>query len=149
MSSYFGRVGTTLHILGQEPGIGRCGSAVQPVSRVGREDLICGACWTSWSTTTETDVEFGVAASGEITLAIETYLARRLEVMPYDLYLRTEHWQRMRALAIDRYGNACVLCNRTPIDVHHRTYERRGRERLDDLIVLCFDCHARYHRIPA
>ena len=28
---------------------------------------------------------------------------------------------------------------------NHRTYERKGRERLSDLILLCRKCHGRFH----
>lgn len=27
------------------------------------------------------------------------------------------------------------------LDVHHLTYDRFGREELDDLVLLCRDCH--------
>jgi len=30
--------------------------------------------------------------------------------------------------------------------VHHRTYERLGRELAGDLVVLCSACHRRHHR---
>ncbi len=65
---------------------------------------------------------------------------------PYDEYLRSPIWQRTRELALEYYGRKCCLCNSSErLNVHHRTYERRGHERLADLIVLCRDCHAGYH----
>lgn len=40
----------------------------------------------------------------------------------------------------------CQLCNREgTMNVHHKTYERLGEEQLNDLIVLCQDCHAKFH----
>lgn len=64
----------------------------------------------------------------------------------YDAYLKSDHWQHMRALAREFYGDRCVLCGATRrLDVHHRTYERKGRERLSDLILLCRKCHGRFH----
>jgi hypothetical protein len=30
--------------------------------------------------------------------------------------------------------------------VHHRSYDRKGFEAPQDLIVLCDDCHLRHHR---
>ena len=72
-------------------------------------------------------------------------LPNRLASLPYDLYLETDHWKQLREKAIAHYGETCVLCDRQPVQVHHRTYVRRGFERLTDLIVLCDDCHSRYH----
>lgn len=68
-----------------------------------------------------------------------------LSTLPYDLYLESDHWKALRAKAIAHYGDTCVLCDKQPVQVHHRTYVRRGFERLTDLIVLCDDCHSRYH----
>lgn len=68
-----------------------------------------------------------------------------LAALPYDLYLETDHWKEVRARAIAHYGDSCVLCDRKPVQVHHSTYVRRGFEQLTDLIVLCDDCHSRYH----
>lgn len=64
----------------------------------------------------------------------------------YNTYLRSPEWRRTRELALDYYGDRCCLCNATTaLQVHHRTYERLGRERLADLTVLCDTCHERHH----
>lgn len=69
-----------------------------------------------------------------------------LHVMPYADYLITPHWQNMRQLALQRAGNHCQVCNTaTTLNVHHRTYERRGYEEPQDLIVLCQSCHQLFH----
>lgn len=68
----------------------------------------------------------------------------------YESYLRSAHWRHVRELALEHYGRTCVLCNATRrLNVHHRTYGSRGHERLADLVVLCRDCHARYHHEAA
>ena len=65
----------------------------------------------------------------------------------YQLYLRTKHWQQVRAAALLRYDNRCAVCNSPDQpDVHHRTYERRGCERPEDVIVLCRGCHDLFHK---
>ena len=70
-----------------------------------------------------------------------------LRWMPYERYLKTFHWQETRASALDRAGNRCQVCNTTRgLHVHHRTYERRGAELPEDLIVLCRDCHSTFHK---
>lgn len=71
----------------------------------------------------------------------------RLRRMPYKLYLSTPHWRRVRTEALKYYENKCGICNTTAgaLEVHHRTYSRRGAERPADVIVLCGDCHSHHH----
>jgi HNH endonuclease len=69
-----------------------------------------------------------------------------LATMRYDEYLRTPEWKDVRRFALKRAGDRCQTCNRSgPFHVHHRTYERRGRESLADVLVLCADCHKAFH----
>lgn len=77
---------------------------------------------------------------------IDESLVASLRSMPYRDYLQTSHWQGLRELALVHAQRRCQLCN-SPWDlqVHHRTYESRGKEPLSDLIVLCADCHGRFH----
>ena len=43
-------------------------------------------------------------------------------------------------------GFKCQLCGRKgDLNVHHNTYNSRGNENLKDLIVLCKDCHTKFH----
>jgi len=57
-------------------------------------------------------------------------------------YLRSPHWRRTSAAARRRAGYRCEQCHRrTRLDVHHRTYERLGHERPEDLRALCRTCH--------
>lgn len=74
-----------------------------------------------------------------------------LKYLPYSEYLKTDHWRAVRRAAIDHYGRRCLLCGATDasVNVHHRTYDRLGRERLHDLTVLCRDCHAAHHEEPS
>jgi hypothetical protein len=66
--------------------------------------------------------------------------------MTYPEYLKTEHWQTMRRLALEAAGHRCLLCDvDANLDVHHRTYERVGVEQVRDLVVLCDACHGRHH----
>jgi 5-methylcytosine-specific restriction endonuclease McrA len=84
--------------------------------------------------------------ASEVDRCVEAAIAA-LRRMPYAEYLRTAHWQRQRALALDQAGHTCDLCGRPDrLEVHHRTYERVGFERQRDLIVLCHDCHRDHHK---
>jgi phage terminase large subunit GpA-like protein len=78
-----------------------------------------------------------------LTRVMETFLT----VIPYDVYLRTQHWQSLRELHFRLFGRQCQQCGAEGIELHlhHRTYERRGREAPGDLVILCKDCHAAVH----
>lgn len=65
----------------------------------------------------------------------------------YKHYLETEHWMRMREMALSRADYHCSVCGSTSVlQVHHNTYERLFEERLGDLVALCGDCHQLFHR---
>lgn len=70
-----------------------------------------------------------------------------LRALPYAEYLKTDHWHFTRRLAIQRAGGRCCVCNDHDgrLEVHHNTYENRGEERPEDLVVLCDACHTLYH----
>ena len=69
-----------------------------------------------------------------------------LKSMDYKLYLQTEEWQRTRLDAIERAHGMCEKCGSADnLQVHHKTYERRGEELPEDLIVLCEQCHKKEH----
>lgn len=131
-----------LHVVEKDNDRALCGtSPTGPVDEGSWDDLLCGNCMGKLAPRSD-EFEFG----DNVYLQLDRFLANRLARLPYRLYLKTQHWKRIRALALDRYGDSCVLCNQRPVDVHHRTYERLGRERLDDLVVLCDPCHATYHQ---
>lgn len=65
----------------------------------------------------------------------------------YQAYLQSEAWRIRRKWKLERAGFRCQVCNSDgELHVHHRTYERIGDEREDDLTVLCADCHAIFHK---
>lgn len=90
-------------------------------------------------------------------------LAKRQKA--YDAYMRSGRWQSIRAEVIVRDGK-CVRCGSRGTDalegsfwyavneimpiasrfeVHHKTYARFGKERLEDLETLCRTCHEKEH----
>jgi 5-methylcytosine-specific restriction endonuclease McrA len=71
-----------------------------------------------------------------------------LRAMPYKDYLLTKEWRIIRTRKLESVGYACQVCNRSGVqlDVHHRTYERRGAELDTDLTVLCHACHNLFHK---
>lgn len=71
--------------------------------------------------------------------------------MNYAKYRTTKHWKTMRRVALEIAGHVCAICGRAEgLEVHHKTYERIGYERLADLVVLCNECHDKYHeKLPS
>lgn len=72
---------------------------------------------------------------------------RELREMPYEEYLQTKQWKNKAKKKRARARYRCQLCN-SPSDpvVHHRTYENRGDETMNDLTLLCRECHALFHK---
>lgn len=70
-----------------------------------------------------------------------------LRNMPYREYLQTPEWREKREHHLRSAGYRCQVCNspEKPLDVHHRTYKRRGQEYYKDLILLCRTCHGIFH----
>jgi hypothetical protein len=66
----------------------------------------------------------------------------------YYAYLKSPEWAVRRQWKLEAAENRCQLCDATDrLQVHHRTYERLGKERIADLIVLCERCHRKFHDI--
>lgn len=64
----------------------------------------------------------------------------------YEAYLRTREWRQRRDDALRRAKWTCERCPaQRGLQVHHKTYERLGNERPEDLQVLCVTCHEGHH----
>lgn len=86
---------------------------------------------------------YGYGFSDEVKKAI-------LKMDYYD-FLQTPYWDGIRSYKLKRAKYCCELCGGKGIlNVHHKTYEHHGLEHLrsvtdKDLIVLCKDCHEKFH----
>lgn len=68
------------------------------------------------------------------------------KLLPYDWYLKTDHWRNLREKALTRFRSKCAVCNSAGnLEVHHRTYANLGNEEPEDLTVLCDSCHELFH----
>ena len=64
----------------------------------------------------------------------------------YALYLRSKQWHEKALIVKQRDNYLCACCCSSKcLEVHHKTYERWGNERYDDLMTVCRACHARIH----
>jgi len=90
-----------------------------------------------------------VIASDNFHFTEETYsmIINSLNLMPYEEYLQTEHWLHFKAEALKSSLHKCRVCNVDDVilHVHHNNYSNRGRETFNDVIVLCGDCHSKFH----
>jgi hypothetical protein len=60
----------------------------------------------------------------------------------YESYIRSAKWRNMRTDMLRLRGNRCERCgDQYSLQLHHKTYERLGRELIADLEVLCTKCH--------
>lgn len=75
----------------------------------------------------------------------------RLRNMPYTSYLRSSWWQHVKREVLSEDHRMCQRCKRYQedygftLDVHHKTYKRRGMEKREDLETVCRDCHKSIH----
>lgn len=82
---------------------------------------------------------------------------QQLRQMPYDAYLKTPHWYKVRALTLFTYRAMCAstdcqghsdqmwIAYAHHRQVHHISYANRGNERFGDVCVLCKACHTKVH----
>jgi len=66
----------------------------------------------------------------------------------YRAHLASVEWQVIRCDVLQRANYRCEACG-VPwgLQVHHKTYQRLGKEDLDDLVCLCRVCHRKFHGI--
>lgn len=79
--------------------------------------------------------------------------ADSLRSIPYKEFLKTPYWMAVSD-HVKTMHPWCVLCTEPfaePLEVHHRTYIHRGSEwlYLDDLTVLCHECHQWVSKKPS
>jgi len=101
--------------------------------------ILCDLCWEEVQANRNAEAE-------DHWVRLQARLME-LKSMPYALYLQTPEWQERRKRHLKSVGFRCQVCNRSeqPIDIHHRTYERRGEEYYKDLIALCRSCRRLFH----
>lgn len=66
----------------------------------------------------------------------------------YGDYLNSPAWDGLRRRYYEQRPRICHTCGAGDgVQLHHRTYERVGREELDDLMPLCNPCHGMVHAL--
>lgn len=78
---------------------------------------------------------------------MKPYKNRKKNWIRYDLYMLSDKWEKKRQMAISKQKK-CYCCDtKKSLTVHHRSYHNLGRERMDELVVLCWRCHKKVHKI--
>lgn len=65
----------------------------------------------------------------------------------HEKYIKSEEWDIKRKDKLKEANYKCQLCSNkdTELHVHHNNYDNLGDENMDDLIVLCKECHSKFH----
>lgn len=121
--------------------------------------MICGNCGLVQTArihiANRYDQEFGPACKQcgrrdlEKQKTVKLSFTERLNKLGFDTYveyLDSSHWQKVRGrYRKSKRPQACVNCGCGEYQLHHKTYERLGKERLADLMPLCGSCHKDFH----
>lgn len=116
------------------------------VTRVCQDDLICPIC--SWPTVRSDGLPDGTRPKrlkGQRGQRARDYKdwKRRRQYRQYISY--SPAWKALRKQVIERDGGLCRRCQKPGNEVHHLTYRRLFNEALEDLELLCKDCHENAH----
>lgn len=77
-------------------------------------------------------------------------IAYYIKKLDYYDFLKTPYWKAISIIKFKESNFKCQLCNgNLNLATHHKTYEHHGYEHLyiEDLIVLCKNCHEKFHDI--
>lgn len=66
----------------------------------------------------------------------------------YQEYLHTKYWKNFKYNYKQTHKNECIFCLRKTdkLDVHHLSYENLGKEKEEDVCLLCYHCHRVLHK---
>lgn len=67
-------------------------------------------------------------------------------MIKYKEYLLSTHWRQFRKQILS-IRNKCQNCGgRNNLNLHHKHYKSIGKEKNEDIIVLCKICHNNFHK---
>lgn len=73
----------------------------------------------------------------------------RKSAVNYYIYIHSHEWQAKRQEVFAAFGKKCNRCKKPATQIHHKTYENLGNEKLKDLEQLCASCHRKEHEIES
>lgn len=61
-------------------------------------------------------------------------------------YMQSEKWRALKLSRLRIAQHKCESCGSTHnLHLHHITYERLTQERIEDVVIVCEECHQRQH----
>jgi phage terminase large subunit GpA-like protein len=63
----------------------------------------------------------------------------------YTHYLKSKHWASFKAWVYSLVHRCAACGSDDRLNIHHISYGRLGREKLEDVVVLCRQCHTYLH----
>lgn len=91
----------------------------------------------------ETPLAFEAAIAALNEMVMESVVGR----LPYtyQAYLKSKFWKQRREIYLEHYRGFCQRCHKvkSPLQLHHVTYERLRTENLEDLLLVCKSCHVK------
>ena len=82
-----------------------------------------------------------IVADWKDSVAGRKHAAKQVAIAGKSKYFLSKAWQTKRRQVIKLRGGRCELCkSKKRLQVQHLTYDRLGREEMDDLKVVCGWC---------
>jgi hypothetical protein len=63
----------------------------------------------------------------------------------YRQYLESPHWKNFRKKVYSLIKHCGACGSKGQLNIHHISYSKLWKETLDDVVVLCGECHAHLH----
>jgi len=112
-------------------------------------EAIRSACGVEWSNVSVANVRLccsNLRKAGKLGTLRKTKNHGKAPILEpptaYQEYLLGEHWREFRLAVLKGWSHRCCICySDKALEVHHRTYERLGHEKLSDCVCLCSECH--------
>jgi len=74
-------------------------------------------------------------------LSIKSVIAKS----EYKEYIETDWWKSLRKKILIRDNYTCQICKCKAEEVHHLTYQHKGKEYSFELVSLCHNCHLKHY----
>lgn len=101
-------------------------------------------------------IRSGPDSARDVLAYIAEVESRHGRTARYKRVIKSRGWRELREQAKERSGACCERCGvrgtsrskpDTTLHLHHLSYERLGKERLEDVVLLCARCHRLEHGV--
>lgn len=72
---------------------------------------------------------------------------KKVSKKEHQKFLNSSYWKNFRVKYVKAIGSRCELCfSIANLCVHHNNYWNKGKETSEDVIILCGECHDKFHK---